>query len=367
MDTASSELWKRFDQSLFELKLREPSRKMHEETESRWRKVQFERRKIGQGEGIGLFLALADSDLAALREFLEKDIDRICREVWRAQGNSVTADFVRAVLVRTVLNTMEVRIASVKWGIEEIAKRQRSSEDLFPVRTHLVQATDQLKSILGNRYEIEARELEYRNAPTEGLPRQKQVQISQPFDQRENLRDAIIKKKARVVEIERILNRPPLTEYHGRPVHGGQNWRLRLEEERQHLMLAVEELEAELARASSSLSVQTMEGKSTKAAPTPFNAVAEFGEVLAAGIGSRRRGWITAALGTNAVPAGNRREAFIKPILEKKGLSIRQWAINAKVDFHTADDYLKGKTKPYPDTLKKLADALGVEVAKLPL
>ncbi len=65
--------------------------------------------------------------------------------------------------------------------------------------------------------------------------------------------------------------------------------------------------------------------------------------------------------------ANNTREAFIKPILEKKGLSIRQWAINAKVDFHTADDYLKGKTKPYPDTLKKLADALGVEIGKLPL
>jgi hypothetical protein len=66
----------------------------------------------------------------------------------------------------------------------------------------------------------------------------------------QNLRNAILKKKARIVEIERILNRPPLTEHRGRPVHGGRNWRLRLEEERQHLTIAVEELEAELAEAS---------------------------------------------------------------------------------------------------------------------
>jgi hypothetical protein len=72
---------------------------------------------------------------------------------------------------------------------------------------------------------------------------------SERIDQRENLRDAILKKKARIVEIERILNRPPLTEHRGRPVHSGQNWRLRLEEERQHLTIAVEELEAELAEA----------------------------------------------------------------------------------------------------------------------
>ena len=53
------------------------------------------------------------------------------------------------------------------------------------------------------------------------------------------------------------------------------------------------------------------------------------------------------------------------PILEKKGFSIRGWARKAGVDFHTANDYLKGKSKPYPDTLKSLADALGIEVAKL--
>jgi hypothetical protein len=66
--------------------------------------------------------------------------------------------------------------------------------------------------------------------------------------QRENLRDAILKKKARIVEIESILKRAPITEYRGRAVHGGEGWRLRLGEDRQHLLIAVEELEGELER-----------------------------------------------------------------------------------------------------------------------
>jgi hypothetical protein len=60
------------------------------------------------------------------------------------------------------------------------------------------------------------------------------------------------------------------------------------------------------------------------------------------------------------------RKAFITPILEKKGFSVHDWATKAHVDFHTANNYLKGKTKPFPATLKKLADALGVEIARLP-
>lgn len=79
---------------------------------------------------------------------------------------------------------------------------------------------------------------------------EKPLPTSQPVDQRENLGNGILKKKARIVEIERILNRAPLTEYRGQPVHGGQNSRLRLEEERQHLLIAVAELEKELERST---------------------------------------------------------------------------------------------------------------------
>lgn len=64
-----------------------------------------------------------------------------------------------------------------------------------------------------------------------------------PFDQHKNLCDSILKKKARIAELERILLRPPLTDYRGGAVHGGDSWRLRLEQRRQHLVIEVGELE----------------------------------------------------------------------------------------------------------------------------
>jgi hypothetical protein len=60
------------------------------------------------------------------------------------------------------------------------------------------------------------------------------------------------------------------------------------------------------------------------------------------------------------------RQAFVERILTEKGWSILDWADNSGVDFHTANDYLKGTTKPYRSTRKKLADSLGVAVADLP-
>lgn len=68
------------------------------------------------------------------------------------------------------------------------------------------------------------------------------------FDQEQNLRDVILKKKARIAHIERALNRPLPAEYRGLPVHVSQSSLIGLEEDRQHLLLAVGELEIELER-----------------------------------------------------------------------------------------------------------------------
>lgn len=64
--------------------------------------------------------------------------------------------------------------------------------------------------------------------------------------------------------------------------------------------------------------------------------------------------------------SGDRRKSFVMPVLQAKGWSIHDWAINSGVDFHTANDYLNGKTKPYSSTRKKLAESLGIEVQDLP-
>lgn len=60
------------------------------------------------------------------------------------------------------------------------------------------------------------------------------------------------------------------------------------------------------------------------------------------------------------------REAFVLPILNRKGWSLLDWANTSEVDFHTVNDYLKGATKPYPSTRVKLAASLGVAVEDLP-
>lgn len=90
--------------------------------------------------------------------------------------------------------------------------------------------------------------------------------------QNENLRRAILNKKARIAEIERTLNRPLTTEHRGRAIHGGESWRLRLEEEMQHLLIAVSELEAELEHSTvfrvqnNEKTAKAEESKSTHAA-----------------------------------------------------------------------------------------------------
>lgn len=63
---------------------------------------------------------------------------------------------------------------------------------------------------------------------------------------------------------------------------------------------------------------------------------------------------------------GSRRKRALLPILCDKGFSVLDWAKEANVDFHTANDYLNGNTHPYPSTLKKLAAALGLPASTMP-
>jgi hypothetical protein len=62
----------------------------------------------------------------------------------------------------------------------------------------------------------------------------------------------------------------------------------------------------------------------------------------------------------------DRRESIVRPMLRSKGWSTLEWAQESGVDFHTASSYLKGKTKPYQSTRKKLADSLGIPGEDLP-
>jgi hypothetical protein len=75
----------------------------------------------------------------------------------------------------------------------------------------------------------------------------------------------------------------------------------------------------------------------------------------------------------SAAERGAARRLFVMPLLEKKGWSVGDWARESKgvrkpegVDFHTANNYLKGVTKTYRSTRENLAKSLGVETDELP-
>jgi hypothetical protein len=60
------------------------------------------------------------------------------------------------------------------------------------------------------------------------------------------------------------------------------------------------------------------------------------------------------------------RRDFVAPLLDAKGWSPLDWALEAIVAPATVNDYLDEKTNPYRSTRLKLAKALGVAVAQLP-
>jgi hypothetical protein len=234
----------RFDRQLFTDKLKELSHQMQTKSMASDRKAGVASRETG-----GSFLLnIVDGQLALLNEWLE-GVDRVAREVWKIQGEVVTPEFVRDVLLPEGMALIESRMGAVMSNISLMALRRHDAINLQGAQHHLAMELNRLKAKVVNQYEIEAREMEYMNTR-----QQTRIEKSGPSEESES---------------------------------------------------------TNLAR-------------------------------------------------------GNSREALIRPILEEKGFSIHDWATHASVDFHTACRYLKGKTKPQPSTLKKLADALGVEVAKLP-
>ena len=70
--------------------------------------------------------------------------------------------------------------------------------------------------------------------------------------------------------------------------------------------------------------------------------------------------------GKETEPLAATRKAVVKPILERKGWSELDWANESNVAYHTAADYLAGKTSPYPSTRVKLAKSLGLSIQQLP-
>src|SRR6266404_1011554 len=230
----------KFDRELFTRKLSELSREMQ------MKSVASDRRA---GTGGSFLVNIVDGQLALLHEWL-KGIDRICREVWQTQGEAVTPDFVRDILLLEAITLIGVRDGVIKSSVA-LAARRMHLEDPYPAQHHLVMEVNRLKADVNNRYEIAARELEYQNAPT-ALPSAEMAGNAQRAapSQLENLKGGIAARNARIEQIERILSNPPSKIVQGVSVQVnlGSPSALRLIEEKQRHEMARDELLQELSR-----------------------------------------------------------------------------------------------------------------------
>lgn len=162
---------KPFDEQLYALKLQKVLiPRMHLDTEERRRKVLSHQREIGQGMP-GALHKLVDSDIGLIRDYIP-EVDRACRETWMSDGNPITAEFLRNVLVHRVFSFIAVREGDSRWNLELLAGRCGiGGTHLTPALHHLVHSMNQLKNELVNRYEIEAIESSKKQSRTHTVPR----------------------------------------------------------------------------------------------------------------------------------------------------------------------------------------------------
>ena len=157
-------LSQKFDQELFIRKLSEPSREMQIESLSSRKDA-----RLAKFAG-SVLIQIVHGQLTVLRKYL-RTVDQICREVWQSQGEAVTHEFVREILIQQVMTAIAVRSAVTNSYIDSTAAQ--THEDPYASRRHLAKEAKRLKSEVINRYEIEVRELGYRSASTKAFVQQK--------------------------------------------------------------------------------------------------------------------------------------------------------------------------------------------------
>jgi hypothetical protein len=150
----------KFDRQLFTLKLSELAYQMQMKGVASDTKAGAVYRETG-----GSFLVnMVDGQMVLLREWLE-GVDQICREVWQIQGETITPDFVREILLPEAMMLIGARESTVKSNVTDVTQRTRI-EDPYRALSHFAMEMRRLTGEVTNRYEIEARELEYQRAPT---------------------------------------------------------------------------------------------------------------------------------------------------------------------------------------------------------
>jgi hypothetical protein len=149
---------KPFDERLYALKLHAALvPRMHRDTAERRRKVLSRQREIGQAKA-GALHKIADSDIGVIRDYI-LEVDTVCRQTWQSDGNAITPEFIRNVLVHRVFSFIATREGDSGENLKLFAGRTNTHTHLSAALGHLVRGVNQLKGEIANRYEIEATEL----------------------------------------------------------------------------------------------------------------------------------------------------------------------------------------------------------------
>jgi lambda repressor-like predicted transcriptional regulator len=363
---------------------------------------------------------IVDSQLALLRDEWLKGIDGIAREVWQIQGKALTPGFVRDVLLPNAMGLIGSREGVTQSSLER-AQRSHLSHDSSPARHHLAMEIRRLRGEMANRYEIEARELDYRKVPSaQGeildkapSPFRDPVAIDPASSARTTLPNAGATTEVAMVEkYPRDFPTESRAKVEAARIRAGRRfdsdkakakWRSDIEVLFRNYLLTIFLTFAKEAASFRlwpencqdflrllTIEVYFQKGKAAglRDMISDWNGsiLWEFQQELEKTPQWRSFENILLKLakepdgnkqpesshsqnnvdGQIADPAGNKRQSFVLAILESKGWSTHQFSIEAQLDSHTVSDFLKGKTKPNRSTRKRLADALGIAVNELP-
>jgi hypothetical protein len=151
--------WPLFDNSLFEMKIRAPTRELRERAEAEKRRVQFEFRKSGNVNTFALEHGLQDCDLQVLEQWAAL-YDSLAREVWSIHGRAVTPAFVRMIFERLILPLLASREAAIGADFRLKTVRTNTTESVsVPTLRRLQTNVRNLREKLWEGYEIEAKTL----------------------------------------------------------------------------------------------------------------------------------------------------------------------------------------------------------------
>lgn len=158
-----------FDRQLFTLKLSQLSNQMQKKSVTADTAAQTNGDNPyfpdiwSRSSGEPSLMRMVNGQLALLNEWL-RGIDGIAREVWvEIQGEALTPEFVRDILVPEAMTVIGARHSTVSANVTSAATRGRDTAASYPAQHRLVVELARIKAEVSARYEIEARELEYRN------------------------------------------------------------------------------------------------------------------------------------------------------------------------------------------------------------